>query len=256
MKMKHVLVMFGSTSDALVYNRIVECLRKERINVELRILSAHRTPEEVDKVIAAGKHDVIIAGAGLAAHLPGVIAARTTVPIIGVPCNSNFDGIDSLLSIVQMPPGIPVISVGVDRAEEAARGAQLMMKKYNDVCITGDETQKAVQSCVSMLKELGTTYRIGDVDDGSVNILFSVLGEAQSHTALVLTVPIAQSQRAADAQKMMAMMQNGLFLGVNRGENAALAAAAILGQTERIKKYRAQMKQKVLDADSEVHDGL
>jgi 5-(carboxyamino)imidazole ribonucleotide mutase len=93
------------------------------IPFEINALSAHRTPEEVEKFAkGASKRGikVIIAGAGMAAHLPGVIAAMTPIPVIGVPINASLDGMDALLAIVQMPPGIPVATVGINGALNAA----------------------------------------------------------------------------------------------------------------------------------------
>ncbi|NOY51548.1 MAG: 5-(carboxyamino)imidazole ribonucleotide mutase, partial [Chlorobi bacterium] len=97
---------------------------------EMNALSAHRTPEEVEKFARNAKDKgikVIIAGAGMAAHLPGVIAAMTTIPVIGVPINATLDGMDALLAIVQMPPGIPVATVGINGALNAAILATQMM---------------------------------------------------------------------------------------------------------------------------------
>jgi 5-(carboxyamino)imidazole ribonucleotide mutase len=93
------------------------------IPFEMHALSAHRTPVEVEQFAKGAKErgiEVIIAAAGMAAHLPGVIASMTTVPVIGVPINSSLDGMDALLAIVQMPPGIPVATVGIDGAMNAA----------------------------------------------------------------------------------------------------------------------------------------
>lgn len=113
----------GSISDLPVMEKAAAFLDELEIPFEMLALSAHRTPREVEE-FAAGAADrgvkVIIAAAGMAAHLGGVIAALTTLPVIGVPIRSSFDGLDSLLSIVQMPPGIPVATVGVNGALNAA----------------------------------------------------------------------------------------------------------------------------------------
>lgn len=113
----------GSTSDLPVMQKAAEYLDQLQIPFELLALSAHRTPREVEQ-FAAGARDrgvqVIIAAAGMAAHLGGVIASLTTLPVIGVPIRSSFDGLDALLAIVQMPPGIPVATVGVNGALNAA----------------------------------------------------------------------------------------------------------------------------------------
>ncbi len=112
----------GSTSDLGVMEAAAKILNEFEIPFEINALSAHRTPEEVEK-FAKGAKDrgikVIIAGAGMAAHLPGVIAAMTPLPIIGVPIRASLDGMDALLAIAQMPPGIPVATVAINGAQNA-----------------------------------------------------------------------------------------------------------------------------------------
>lgn len=114
----------GSTSDLPVMEKAMKFLDDMEVPFEVNALSAHRTPDAVEKFAkeAAGRGlKVIIAGAGMAAALPGVIAASTTLPVIGVPIKgSAFDGMDAMLSIIQMPPGIPVATVGVNGAMNAA----------------------------------------------------------------------------------------------------------------------------------------
>jgi 5-(carboxyamino)imidazole ribonucleotide mutase len=117
-----VSIIMGSTSDLPVMEKAAKILDEFRIPFEMNALSAHRTPEQVEE-FAKGAAErgikVIIAGAGMAAHLPGVIAAMTPVPVIGVPINATLDGLDSIFSILQMPPGIPVATVGVNAAQNA-----------------------------------------------------------------------------------------------------------------------------------------
>jgi len=128
----------GSDSDLPVVGRALEILDKFGIGKEVRVISAHRTPgmavEFAEGAEARGV-DVIIAAAGKAAHLPGVLAALTTVPVIGIPVKSStMDGLDSLLSIVQMPKGIPVATVAVDGSENAALLAvQILSLKYPEL---------------------------------------------------------------------------------------------------------------------------
>ena len=113
----------GSTSDLPVMEKAAKFLDELEVPFEMNALSAHRTPSEVERFAreAEGRGlRVIIAGAGMAAALPGVIAAQTTLPVIGVPIKGMLDGLDALLSIVQMPPGIPVATVGVNGAQNAA----------------------------------------------------------------------------------------------------------------------------------------
>ena len=111
--------MAGSKSDQAVVDEAVKALTELGVSHEVQLLSAHRNPEGLERFLASSKADVYIAVAGLAAHLPGVIASRTLKPVIGVPVNAKLNGLDSLLSMVQMPPGVPVACVGIDNARNA-----------------------------------------------------------------------------------------------------------------------------------------
>ena len=118
-----VSIIMGSTSDLPVMEKAAALLNEFQIPFEINALSAHRTPKEVEAFATQARDkgvQVIIAAAGMAAHLPGVIASMTTLPVIGVPINAGMDGMDALLAIVQMPPGIPVATVGVNGALNAA----------------------------------------------------------------------------------------------------------------------------------------
>ena len=118
-----VSIIMGSTSDLPVMEKAAAFLNDMHVPFEINALSAHRTPEAVTTFAheAAGRGiKVIVAAAGMAAHLPGVIAAQTTIPVIGVPIKSTLEGMDALLAIVQMPPGIPVATVGINAAQNAA----------------------------------------------------------------------------------------------------------------------------------------
>jgi 5-(carboxyamino)imidazole ribonucleotide mutase len=118
-----VSIIMGSTSDLPVMEKACLLLDELQVPFEVNALSAHRTPQAVEQFAREAKGrgvKVIIAAAGMAAALPGVIAAQTTLPVIGVPIKGMLDGLDALLSIVQMPPGIPVATVGVNGAQNAA----------------------------------------------------------------------------------------------------------------------------------------
>ena len=125
-----VSVIMGSTSDLPVMEKALKLLDEMELPFEVLALSAHRTPQEVED-FAKGAKDrgikVIIAAAGMAAHLCGVIASMTTLPVIGVPIKSTLEGMDALLAIVQMPPGIPVATVGVGAADNAGLLAVQML---------------------------------------------------------------------------------------------------------------------------------
>ncbi|MBK9390332.1 MAG: 5-(carboxyamino)imidazole ribonucleotide mutase [Bacteroidetes bacterium] len=141
-----VSIIMGSTSDLPVMEKTAEVLNTLKIPFEINALSAHRTPEEVEKFAkgAAGRGiKVIIAAAGMAAHLPGVIASMTPIPVIGVPIKASLEGLDALLAIVQMPPGIPVATVGINAAQNAGILAA-------QIIATGD---KAVMNEVVKFKE-------------------------------------------------------------------------------------------------------
>ena len=138
----------GSTSDLPVMEKAAKFFDEMEIPFEMNALSAHRTPEMVEE-FAKNAHlrgiKVIIAAAGMAAHLPGVIASRTPLPVIGVPVNSSLEGMDALLAIVQMPPGIPVATVGINASLNAAILALQMIS-------TGDE--KMQQKLIDYKKDL------------------------------------------------------------------------------------------------------
>ena len=118
-----ISIIMGSTSDLPIMEKACKWLEQQEIPFEVNALSAHRTPDAVEAFAKGAKErgiKVIIAGAGMAAALPGVIAASTPLPVIGVPIKGMLDGLDAMLSIIQMPPGIPVATVGVNGAQNAA----------------------------------------------------------------------------------------------------------------------------------------
>ena len=122
--MKKVGIIMGSDSDLPIVSKAIAVLKELEIPFEAHVYSAHRTPEQVDAFVSSAKEKgfgAIIAFAGMAAHLAGAVAARTVLPVIGVPCKStNLDGLDALLSTVQMPSGIPVATVAIDGGANAA----------------------------------------------------------------------------------------------------------------------------------------
>lgn len=133
--MKKVAVIMGSDSDFDVVSAGIKQLKALDIPVEVHVMSAHRTPERAIAFAASAKDEgfgVIIAAAGMAAHLAGVLAANTTLPVIGIPIRSTFDGLDALLATVQMPSGIPVATVAVNGAKNAALLAAQMLALSDD----------------------------------------------------------------------------------------------------------------------------
>ena len=132
-----VSIIMGSTSDLAVMEKAAQVLNDFRIPFEMNALSAHRTPEEVEKFARGAESrgiKVIIAAAGMAAHLPGVIASMTPLPVIGVPVKTSLEGLDSIFSILQMPPGIPVATVGINAAQNAGiLAAQIIGSGNNEI---------------------------------------------------------------------------------------------------------------------------
>tara|TARA_B100001013_G_C24542069_1_gene415070 strand:+ start:54 stop:479 length:426 start_codon:yes stop_codon:yes gene_type:complete len=115
-----ISIILGSKSDIEVQNSITKVLDEFNIEYEGKVISAHRNPQELDNYIRTSEADVFIGVAGLSAALPGVISSKTVKPVIGVPKEVKLGGLDSLLSIVQMPPGVPVGCVGIDNGKNAA----------------------------------------------------------------------------------------------------------------------------------------
>ena len=154
-----VSIIMGSTSDLPVMEKAAKFLDDLQVPFELQALSAHRTPSEVEQFAREAESRglrVIIAAAGMAAALPGVIAANTTLPVIGVPIKGMLDGLDALLSIVQMPPGIPVATVGVNGAQNAAVLACEMLAIVDDAIAARLRDYKAglAQKIVKANREL------------------------------------------------------------------------------------------------------
>jgi len=141
-----VSIIMGSTSDLPIMEKAAKILDEFEIPFEINALSAHRTPSEVESFATNAESrgiKVIIAAAGMAAALPGVIAAQTSVPVIGVPIASTLEGMDALLSIVQMPPGIPVATVGINGAMNAGILAAQMIALSDKAVAEKVKTHKA-----------------------------------------------------------------------------------------------------------------
>jgi 5-(carboxyamino)imidazole ribonucleotide mutase len=118
--MVDIAVLMGSESDRAIAHRVSNVLDNSKYNYDVQVISAHRNPVELEEYISQSDAKVFIAIAGLSAALPGVIASKTKKPVIGVPVSAKMMGLDALLSIAQMPPGVPVASVGVDNGANAA----------------------------------------------------------------------------------------------------------------------------------------
>jgi 5-(carboxyamino)imidazole ribonucleotide mutase len=162
-----VSIIMGSTSDLPVMEKAAKLLNDFQIPFEINALSAHRTPKEVEEFATSAESrgiKVIIAAAGMAAHLPGVIASMTTLPVIGVPINASLDGMDALLAIVQMPPGIPVATVGINGAMNAGILAVQILSTDNDdlkakLAAYKVDLKKKIVEANEELKKVTYTYK-------------------------------------------------------------------------------------------------
>ena len=162
-----ISIIMGSTSDLPVMEKACKWLNDNEIPFEVNALSTHRTPEAVETFARNAKQrgiKVIIAAAGMAAALPGVIAASTPLPVIGVPIKGMLDGLDAMLSIIQMPPGIPVATVGVNAAQNAAILATEMIALSDEAVAAKIDAWKAglgkkIEKANEDLKEVKYTYK-------------------------------------------------------------------------------------------------
>lgn len=160
-----VALVMGSDSDFPKLKSCVEKLKSFKIEVDVNVISAHRTPEKAAQFAKNARKngiEVIICAAGMAAHLGGVIAAHTTLPVIGIPINAGLGGMDALLATVQMPPGIPVATVGIDNSTNAAiLAAQILALKYDYLIEMLENSKAAMEAGVEKkdqkIKELVST---------------------------------------------------------------------------------------------------
>lgn len=263
--MKKALLLFGSRSDSRVYNEIITELGSKAIEFELKIASAHRTPKEVEKIVKNTDAGVIIAGAGLSAALPGVVASHTLTPVIGVPVAGNYEGLDAFLSIAQMPPGIPVLAVGVENTKEAASYAIEILAENNFIAIIKNSDDFAITNAIDKAKKILDSFNVSHAvmkgneakNEQTVYIEFVKLGEDKPQERkgkTIIYVPVSKESDINDALTAMKLAGQGLWVGLNRGENAALAAIEIINTqgkyTDALRQYRDEMRMKVLDSNT------
>ena len=143
--MSKIAILMGSKSDMEIMKKAAAILTEYSIENDLFVASAHRNPERVKEIVTDPSYDVFIAGAGMAAHLPGVVASLTTKPVIGVPINASVQGLDALLAIVQMPPGIPVATVAINGAKNAGILAmQILAIKNEEIALSLEKMRQSM----------------------------------------------------------------------------------------------------------------
>lgn len=161
--MKKVIIVMGSDSDLPVVDKAVQVLKEYGVPFDVRVISAHRTPQAAAELASTAKEQgagVIIAAAGKAAHLAGAMAANTTLPVIGIPVGSaTLDGLDALLATVQMPSGIPVATVAIDGAANAAILAVQMLALSDDSLAAALDAKRAAQAEQVLKKDADVSAR-------------------------------------------------------------------------------------------------
>ena len=234
--MADVFIVFGSASDEPVFRPLLEQLKKTGISYEFKVLSAHKTPKELEFEINNTNASIFIAGAGLSAALPGVIASKRLNPVIGLPCDAAFSGLDSYISALQMPPDVPVITVGVGKTSEAVRLCSNYLHGFKQIALvvkkTGEE-KKYSEKCKSIMEENKIPFIFAKNskkhDYSRVFIEFVKVGKKVPKTQnITIIVPVKEGSKKQDSLKVFDMLQGSYAVGLNNHKNAALAALELL----------------------------
>ena len=235
--MGQVLVIFGSDSDSGVFEPLMDKLKERGVEARLEICSAHREPERLKEILDKAGESLVVAGAGLSAALPGFVASHSKKLVLGVPAKANYSGLDAFLSIHQMPKGFSVLGVGIEAIGEAVKGTEMILAGRKRVVVVKPESEEALKrfkACTEKLEGLGSKFEESEDDhyskDDAVYIDFVELGEVEevdSEGKLVIFVPVKKDSDKKDALKMAVLASKGLWVGLGRGENAALCAAKI-----------------------------
>ncbi|MBI1216675.1 MAG: hypothetical protein GC185_12765 [Alphaproteobacteria bacterium] len=235
-----IFVVFGSQSDENVFQPLVASLERD-FDTEFAVISAHRNLEQLQKTVTGWKGDAIIAGAGLAAALPGVVAAMTPLPVFGVPVEAQFGGLDSLCSIAQMPPGVPVITCGPGRAEDIA----VFLRRYdanadanlghihfvmaNPDYISHPDLLAEIEKAKKLAAEKGAAVTLSDKPAADVmNVYLASRAEDVQPDAFGLHVPFMPKDETKKPEAYLKVLdwtgKGGLWLGVNNTRNAVQSA--------------------------------
>ena len=248
--MTDILVLFASKGDEKAFKPVREFLDKHHIKYDFRMASAHKTPKDVEDILKK-QYSVIITGAGLAAALPGVVAANVLCPVIGVPCSGNLEGLDALLAIMQMPPGVPVLCTGVDKGEVAAQMALLMFAKRQKVMLIGEQSP-VMKKAEDLIASFGIrTQLAAHPMEDELNIVFTSLDEVPKAKGITLYCPIVaqQDDKAELALQILRQTAQGLWVGLNNATNAAIGSVEILNSdghlTQKLHAYRQEQADKV-----------
>lgn len=257
------LVVFGSSSDKAVYGALAKELDSLKVDYDLRVASAHKTPSLVDELVASGNHDFFIAGAGLSAALPGVVASKTLKPVIGIPVSCAFGGLDAVLSVWQMPSGIPVLGVSLGDVHEAAKIAKLYSSCLERIVVVKRSRDNKAPVLAERAENFFNENRIPcDVvetnvpsfdDNKAVYIDFTELNEigfVKKTNSSVINVPyLGIDSVASDALRFM-NAKTGMWVGLGNAANACLAAVQLVNLKGKhdsfLQVYRKSLADKIL----------
>ena len=249
MKQPRVLVIFGSKSDAGVYQPLLEILGPE-FKSDLAILSAHRNFRELEQRLSKKDFDLVIAGAGLSAHLPGVVAAQFDGPVLGIPVASRLGGLDAFFSISQMPKGVPVLATFPEASEQAVTFLKSVLskpfnRKINLVCKDlywqyeySNEFFTEAQSCAEELELSWTTQATPSPDALNIFVITDPLDFNQltkAHTGIY--VPMMEPIKAKSSTRAIEIFEwartHGPWVGLNNFVNAVKMADKIVKLQEQ-----------------------
>ena len=232
-----ILIVFGSESDKYIYDPLKSILSKSS-SVQFEILSAHRNPNELDLLLKTKTFDLIVAGAGLAAHLPGVIASKVETPVIGLPISASLAGIDATLSILQMPFMVPVFTCGPNKYSEVITFIDLLKanKKFdyeNGINIVLNKTtdtsshQNEIDRTLLFAKEKEIKVSLVNYFDASkLNVVLVLQNEDIQKDVMAIHVPLFNQNDNANPESSIKLFHwlssGGMWVGVNNTRNALI----------------------------------
>ncbi|MAG17867.1 MAG: hypothetical protein CL944_00125 [Candidatus Diapherotrites archaeon] len=259
--MTDVFVLFGSKSDESVYGPLLEKFTKAGISHEFKILSAHKTPKEVKSALNDTNAGIFVAGAGLSAALPGVLAAESIKPVIGIPCDGAFNGLDAFLSVSQMPPDVPVLAVGVGKTSKVVRICSSYLHGLNEIVLVqkkNDVEKKYFEKCKSFMEENNIPFTIGNSSTkpshSKVFIEFTTLGKKiVKNRNPIIRVLVKDNSTKKDSLKFFDSLQSSFSVGLNSYKNAAISALELINLNNQyddlLVSLRKKAAQKVIDAN-------
>lgn len=259
--MTDVFVVFGSASDKEVYEPLLEKFKGAGIAYEFKVLSAHKTPRDLRSELTNTNAGVFVAGAGLSAALPGVIASEQVKPVVGLPCNGAFQGIDAFLATSQMPSDIPVIGVGVGNTSAAVQICSNYLHGINEIILvkkTKDLEKKYFKKCKKFMEKNKIPFTIEndskEENYSKVFIEFNELGSKfKENKNIVIRVLIAEKTTIKDSLKFFESLQKSYSVALNSYKNAAIACLELINlkgnHSNLLVELRKAAAQKVLDSN-------